>query len=69
MSTLVTFPNNPHRPTAHQRRLRAVVKRLVIELAHLEHCLAEGVADVSVRQAAKQLDGAIDYLNEHLARC
>jgi len=29
------------RPTARQRRLRAISKRLVIELGYLEHCLAE----------------------------
>jgi len=31
------------RPTARQRRLRAIAKRLVIELGYLEHCLAEGL--------------------------
>lgn len=68
MTSVVTLSQkHPHR-TAQQRRLRAVVKRLVIELAHLEHCLAEGKADVSVRKAAKQLDGAIDCLNQHLDR-
>ncbi|MEL6384298.1 MAG: hypothetical protein AAFQ89_17945 [Cyanobacteria bacterium J06626_18] len=53
--------------TAHQRRLRAAVKRLVIELGYLEHCLAEGLQDVNVRTAAAGLDTAIDCLNEHLA--
>lgn len=30
------------RQTGHQRRLKEIVKRLVIELGYLEHCLTEG---------------------------
>ncbi|MEO1093547.1 MAG: hypothetical protein AAFX01_01440 [Cyanobacteria bacterium J06638_28] len=63
MTTVVTLP------TAQQRRLRSVVKRLVIDLGYLEHCLAEGLQDTNVRKAAKGLDSAIDCLNEHLANC
>ncbi|MEM6866913.1 MAG: hypothetical protein AAF528_00815 [Cyanobacteria bacterium P01_C01_bin.121] len=53
--------------TAHQRRLRAIVKRLVIELGYLEHCLATGLQDANVETAAAGIDTAIDCLNEHLA--
>jgi len=55
------------RPTARQRRLRAIAKRLVIELGYLEHCLAEGLQDANVQTAAAGIDTAIDCLNEHLA--
>ena len=55
------------RTTAHQRRLRAIAKRLVIELGYLEHCLAEGLQDAHVQTAAAGLDTAIDCLNEHLS--
>jgi hypothetical protein len=47
--------------------LRSVVKRLVIELAHLETCLDGGVQDARVIAAADGLDEAIDGLNEYLA--
>lgn len=66
MNPIVTLPTQR---TAHQRRLRSVVKRLVIELGHLEHCLAEGTQDVNIRTAAVGIDRAIDCLNEHLASC
>jgi hypothetical protein len=49
-----------------RRRLRAIAKRLVIELGYLEHCLAEGLQDANVQAAATGLDTAIDCLNEHL---
>ena len=55
------------RLTARQRRLRAITKRLVIELGYLEHCLAEGLQDTNVQTAAAGIDTAIDCLNEHLA--
>jgi len=54
------------RLTARQRRLRAISKRLVIELGYLEHCLAEGLQDPNVQTAAAGIDTAIDCLNEHL---
>jgi hypothetical protein len=54
------------RPTARQRRLRAISKRLVIELGYLENCLAEGLQDPNVQTAAAGIDTAIDCLNEHL---
>jgi len=53
--------------TNHQRRLRAIAQRLVIELGYLEHCLAEGLQDPNVQTAAAGIDTAIDCLNEHLA--
>lgn len=53
--------------TAHQRRLRTLTKRLVIELGYLEYCLAAGLQDPNVATAAAGLDTAIDCLNEHLA--
>lgn len=54
--------------TDHQRRVRAAVKRLVIELGYLEHCLSRGLQDANIRAAVSGLDSAIDCLNEHLAR-
>ena len=54
-------------PMARQRRLRAIAKRLVIELGYLEHCLAEGLQDANVQTAAAGIDTAIDCLNDHLA--
>ena len=63
MNTTVSTPHQ----TAHQRRLRAIVKRLVIELGYLEHCLAEGLQDPNVQAAAAGIDTAIDCLNEHLS--
>ena len=54
-------------PTTHQRRLKAIVKRLVIELGYLEHCLAEGLQDANLETAAISIDTAIDCLNEHLS--
>ncbi|RZM82737.1 hypothetical protein [Leptolyngbya iicbica] len=54
------------RPTNHQRRLKAIVQRLVIELGYLEHCLSEGHQDVHLETAAAGIDAAIDGLNEHL---
>lgn len=54
--------------TIRQHRLRAIAKRLVIELGYLEHCLAEGLQDTNVKTAAAGIDTAIDCLNEHLAR-
>jgi hypothetical protein len=55
------------RQSDRQRRLRAITKRLVIELGYLEHCLAEGLQDTNVQTAAAGIDTAIDCLNEHLA--
>ena len=63
---MTTATLTTHR-THHQHRLRAAVKRLVIELGYLEHCLAEGLQDTQVRTAAAGLDTVIDCLNEHLA--
>lgn len=54
-------------PTTRQRRLKAMVKRLVIELGYLEYCLAEGWEADHVQTAAVNLDTAIDCLNEHLS--
>ncbi|MEO1095990.1 MAG: hypothetical protein AAFX01_13935 [Cyanobacteria bacterium J06638_28] len=65
MNNVVTLATSQ---PAQQRRLRSVVKRLVIDLGYLEHCLAEGLQDSNVRKAAKGLDSVIDYLNLHLAR-
>ncbi|MEM0978735.1 MAG: hypothetical protein AAGH78_00540 [Cyanobacteria bacterium P01_H01_bin.58] len=65
MNNVVTLATSQ---PAQQRRLRSVVKRLVIDLGYLEHCLAEGLQDANVRKAAKGLDSVIDCLNLHLAR-
>ncbi len=54
-------------PTARQRRLKAIVKSLVIELGYLEYCLAEGLQDDHIQTAAVSIDMAIDCLNEHLS--
>ncbi|MGD1929069.1 MAG: hypothetical protein ACFB12_09165 [Leptolyngbyaceae cyanobacterium] len=50
----------------HQRRLREVIKRLVIELGYLEHCLEKGLQDSHIQTAATGLDTAIDCLNQHM---
>jgi hypothetical protein len=63
-----TTPISTPGPIVRQRRLRAVVKRLVIELGYLEHCLAEGLQDPNVQTAAAGIDTAIDCLNEHLTK-
>jgi hypothetical protein len=52
--------------THQQRRLKAIVKRLVIELGYLEHCLIECCQDAHLETAAAGIDTAIDCLNEHL---
>lgn len=64
---MTTISTATTRQTARQRRLRAITKRLVIELGYLEHCLAEGLQDANVQTAAAGIDTAIDCLNEHLA--
>jgi hypothetical protein len=53
--------------SAQHRRLRSVVKRLVIELAHVEATLADSGPDGRVLNAAHQIDDAIDLLNDYLA--
>lgn len=53
--------------TAHHRRLRSVVKQLVIELAHLEYCLAAGVQAPPIQGAVTDIDQAIDRLNDYLS--
>ncbi|MEM6434544.1 MAG: hypothetical protein AAF773_11930 [Cyanobacteria bacterium P01_D01_bin.115] len=63
---MTTTPLPTTCPTFHQRRLRAIAQRLVIELGYLEHCLAEGRQDAHIQTAAAGLDTAIDCLNEHL---
>ena len=50
----------------HQRRLREAIKRLVIELGYLEHCLEKGSQDTNIRTAATGIDTAIDCLNEYI---
>ena len=50
----------------HQNRLRQAVKRLVIELGYLEHCLEQGLQDQNIRTAAIGIDTAIDCLKEHM---
>lgn len=47
----------------YKERLRALVKRLVIELAYLE---AESL-DATLKGARDQIDDAIDTLNQYLA--
>ncbi|MDB9529615.1 hypothetical protein PN498_26730 [Oscillatoria sp. CS-180] len=54
------------RSTVNQRRLRAMAKRLVIELGYLEYCLAGDLQDAYLETAAASIDTAIDCLNEHL---
>jgi len=63
---MLETPNLMPNTTAHQRRLRTLTQRLVIELGYLEHCLAAGVQDPDVASAAAGLDAAIDCLNTHL---
>ncbi|RZM75265.1 hypothetical protein [Leptolyngbya iicbica] len=59
-----SMPTNP--ALTRQHRLRAIVKRLVIELGYLEYCLAAGLEDTNLQTAALSIDTAIDCLNEHL---
>lgn len=47
----------------HKERLRALVKRLVIELAYLE---AESL-DTTLKGVRDQIDDAIDTLNDYIA--
>ncbi|NEQ42086.1 MAG: hypothetical protein F6K00_00405 [Leptolyngbya sp. SIOISBB] len=47
--------------------MRAIAKRLVIELGYLERGLETGLQDPPVKTAATGIDTAIAYLNEHLA--
>ena len=54
------------RQTHHQHRLKTIVKRLVIELGYLEHCLSESRQDTHLETAAISIDTAIDSLTEHL---
>ena len=61
-----TTPASMPQLTPRQRRLRAIIKRLVIELGYLEYCLAEGLQDPNVQAAAAGIDAAIDCLQEHL---
>ncbi|NER79423.1 MAG: hypothetical protein F6K42_07540 [Leptolyngbya sp. SIO1D8] len=63
MTTATTPVNN----SPDRKRLRTIVKRLVIELGYLEHCLAENPQDADFRAAVASLDTAIDRLNQHLA--
>ena len=63
MSMTVTMNNR----TNHQRRLRAAVKQLIIELGYLEKCVTEGLQDANINAAAAGIDTAIDCINEHLA--
>lgn len=51
---------------SHQRRLRESVKRLVVELGYLEHCLEKGLQDINIRTAVDGIDTAIDCLNGHI---
>lgn len=53
--------------TPQQRRLWGVVKQLVIELAHVEAFLAQGVEDKRLIVAAQDMDRAVDALNDYLA--
>jgi hypothetical protein len=62
-TTTVTTPHT----TVRQRRLRAIVKRLVIELGYLEQCLAGDLQDTNIETAAIGIDTAIDCLTEHLS--
>jgi hypothetical protein len=51
----------------HQNRLKQTIKRLVIELGYLEHCLEKGSQDQNLQTAAIGLDTAIDCLSEHIS--
>ena len=52
--------------TAHYQRVRAIVKRLVIDLGYLERCQAEGIQDVRFQIAVAGLDASVDDLNTYL---
>ncbi len=64
---------SPTHPPNHQRRLKTIVQRLIIE-GCLEHYLAEGLQDVNVQTAAAGLDTVLDRLRAagrlmKVARC
>ena len=67
MTPTTTTTTPTFNDTDHQRRLRTVVKRLVIELALLEHCLTPDRQNLHLRAAASGLDIAINCLNEHFS--
>jgi len=52
--------------TAHHQRVRAIVRRLVIELGYLERCQRNGDRDLNLQIAIAGIDAAIDDLNEYL---
>lgn len=52
--------------TDHQLRLRAIVKRLVIDLGYLEYCGEQGLIMPDLAIGASHLDAAIDAFNEYL---
>ena len=49
-----------------QERISKGVKRLVIELGYLEHCIAEGILDPNIQVVINDLNAAIDNLNTFL---
>lgn len=53
-------------PTAHEQRLRAIVKRLVIDLGYLEHCSYNESVIIDVAKSAGFISAAVDCLNEYL---
>jgi hypothetical protein len=53
-------------PNAHDQRLRAIVKRLVIDLGYLQWFEVEHPEDLKVRFATAALDAAIDDLAEKI---
>lgn len=53
-------------PTAHQLRLRAIVKRLVIDLGYLENYLSSSHENSILYLVAWNLNIVIDTLNGHL---
>lgn len=53
-------------PTAHQLRVRAIVKHLVIELGYLEHWSEQHTVMPELAICASHIDAAIDAFNEYL---
>lgn len=53
-------------PTAHELRIRQIVKRLVIDLGYIEHWSDQSIVMPDLAIAAGHIDDAISSLNEYL---
>ncbi|MGD1939873.1 MAG: hypothetical protein ACFB0G_01040 [Leptolyngbyaceae cyanobacterium] len=70
MTTATQEPITHPIPTAafHEARIKAMLKRLVIQLGYLQQQVESGVSDPSVSYASLAIDTSIDALTDHLER-